>query len=178
MGEWENKKGFTLLEVLVAVGISTMITYAIFMAMRSGDAQVQTTDIKMTVQDSAREGLYKMLQEIRHSSSNPANGNIVIAPNSIIFNIPNPANPVASDFTENWGNTHRIQYSIVGGQLRRTNQTTGAMTVVANDITSITFAQAGEVITATINAQRQLIDGRLVPATPLQLTAQAELRNS
>ena len=173
-----NQRGFTLVEILMVVGIASMITYAIFASMFAGDAQAKTADIKMAVQDSARESLYKMIQEIRSSSSNAVNGNIVIGANTISFNIPNPASPFAGDFTENWNGSHRIQYGLNGNQLTRTNLTTRAVTVVGNDITGITFAQVAEIVTVTLNAQRQLINGRLVPATPLQLQAQAELRNS
>lgn len=173
-----NQRGFSLVEILMVIGISSMITYAIFASMFTGDAQAKTADIKMAVQDSARESLYKVMQEIRSSSSNAVNGNIVTGANTIAFNIPNPASPFAGDFTENWNGSHRIQYSLIGNQLTRTNLTTGAVAVVGNDVTSVTFAQAAEVVTVTLNAQRQLINGRLVPATPLQLRARAELRNT
>lgn len=173
-----NKRGFTIVESMVVVGVSAMITYVLYAAMLAGDVQTRTSDVKMAVQDSAREGLYKMLQEIRHSSSNLVTGNIVIGANSIAFNIPNPQNAVAGDFTENWANMHRIQYSLVGTQLIRTNLTTAATRVVANDVRTLTFVRSGEVVTATINVQRQLLNQRWMPATPLVMTGQAELRNS
>jgi len=173
-----NEKGFSLVELMVVVGVSAMITYVLYAAMLTGDVQTRTSDVKMAVQDSAREGLYKMLQEIRHSSSNPVNGNIVIAANSVTFNIPNPQNAVAGDFTENWANTHRIQYSLVGTQLIRTNLTTATTRVVANDVRILTFVRNGEVVTATMNVQRQLLNQRWVPVIPLAMTGQAELRNS
>ncbi len=162
----------------MVVGISSMIAYVIFVSMLAGDVQAKTADIKMAVQDSARESLYKMVQELRSSSSNAVNGNIVIGANTVTFNIPNPASPFAADFTENWNGSHRIQYSLIGNQLTRTNRTTQAVTVIGNDITSVTFARNAEIVTVTLNAQRQMISGRLLPLTPLQLQAQAELRNS
>lgn len=164
---------------MVVLAISSIVAYATFVAFRSGDVQYQTSQVTMTIQDSAREGLYKMIQEIRHSS--PTNGNIVIEAGSIRFDIPNPTNPVQSDYTENWGDPKQIQYALSGTQIIRTNLTPNsneAPQVMANDVTALSFTQAGNILTASVSVQRQLVNGRSIPTQPVQMSVQTELRNS
>lgn len=102
--------------MMVVVGISSMISYSIFAAMSISNVQTQVTDLKMAIEDSSREGLYKMAQEIRQSAAGqvtittPAAGFEVIQ-----FNIPptsavppylplvntNPADAI-EDYTVDW----------------------------------------------------------------------------
>lgn len=177
-----SQKGFTMLEMMVAIGISSMIAYSMFFAMRLGDDQIQTTQLKMYIQDSAREGVYRMIQELRQSS--PTRITIGAGGNNIQFSMPNSANPVNPDFSVNWGAAHTIRYALGGlnnRQLIKTNMTTSQTTVFGNDVTGVTFTGntgSPTIVTITMNVQRALINGRLVPAQPLQMTGQAEIRNT
>lgn len=178
MKTFKSEKGFTLLELLVVSAISLIITSAIFMAMRLGNEQLDTSDLRMTIQDSAREGLYKMLQEIRESA--PSRVLIGGGGTSIRLTIPDPNNPVLPNYGVNWAGAHTIQYSVVGTQLQRSNQTTAQNSIIANDVTGVTFtgnAPQPTVVTATMNVQRTLKNNRLVPTIPLQIRGQARIRN-
>ncbi len=177
----KNEKGMTLVEMMMAVGASTMIAYAIFASLRVTATTFETSNVKMTVQTSAREGLYRMVQEIRESS--PTRVAVAADGNSITFTVPNSSSPVTGAYATNWGN--QIQYSLGtgsnAGRIIRTNLTTGAVTTMASDVTDVTFAgNSGTptVVTVTLSVQRALTNGRNVPATPLQITGQARLRNS
>jgi len=57
----------------------------------------------------------------------------------------------------------------------------GQTRVSANDVTALSFtgnSTTPSVVTTTMSVQRTLISRKLVPATPLQMTAQAEVRNA
>ncbi len=170
-----------MVEMMAAIGISSMIAYAMFFAIRMGDAQVQTTQLKMFIQDSAREGLYRMVQEIRQSS--PTRISITGGGNTIQFSMPNTSG-LNADFSVNWNQANTIRYAVGGlnnGQLIKTDLTTGGTTVIANDVTGVNFAGNSAnptLVTVTLNVQRSLMSGRLVPAQPLQMSAQAEIRNT
>ena len=184
-----NQKGFTLVELMMVVGISTIMMYAMFLALRAGDAHLESADVKMAIQDSAREGLYKMIQEIRMTAPN----RVTLAGNcaSIQFNVLDPASPVnGGTYTVNWPG-HLIQYSRNNsGQIVRTNLTLGQTTVMANDVSSITFTTDTtspftcvvganpNTITVVMAVQRALKNGRLVPGQPLQIAGQARIRNT
>lgn len=177
----KGQRGFSVIELMVSVAVSAMIAYAIFAVMRAGQEQVQQTQLKMFIQDSAREGLYKMTQEIRLSA--PDRIDILNGGNQIQFSVPDPGDPTNSDFSINWDDAHQIQYAlggINGTQLIRTDISTGLASVIANDVTDIDFAGNGtdpDTVTITVSVQRRLTNNRLVPANPLQMTAQAEIRN-
>ena len=114
-----NQKGFTLLELMMVVGISTIISYSIFLALGASDTQTQTSSLKMNIQDSAREGLYKMAQEIRQSASSKVTITAPMAGYEVIqFNIPNTSTPVntnpadgVTDYTVDWATSDLIQYA-------------------------------------------------------------------
>lgn len=179
-GRWEA--GFTLIEVMIVVAISTMIAYTIFVALLAGENHANTAQIRMTIQDSAREGLYRMIQEIRQSA--PDRITLGADNNSIQFQIPDPDNSLKDDYTVNWNGAYTIQYALGGlnnRQIVRNNMTTGQTTIVANDVTDVAFTGVGtnpRVITVTMSVQRALTNGRLIPEQPLQMTAQAEVRNA
>ncbi|MFA6600305.1 MAG: hypothetical protein WCU74_04730 [Candidatus Omnitrophota bacterium] len=178
-----SQRGFTTIELMIVVMISTFIGMSLFVILRAGEIQTQTAEVRMQLQDSAREGLYKMLQEIRESAPD----RIAALPQggaSLTFNIPDPANPLNADFSVNWGVSDQIRYALGGlnnRQLIRTNLSTNTQTVLANNVTQLTFAVNRQLnptlISVTMRVQRTLENGRLVPATPLVMTGEAEIRN-
>lgn len=177
--QFKDEKGFSLVELMISLVMSAIIAYAIFAILRTSNEQTQSADVKMAIQDSAREGLYKMLQELRLSSPDQT----TVSTNSIQFKIPNPDAPLGSDYKVDWTNAHSITYSLGGTnnkQIIRTNKTTGQMQVVANDVASLSFtgdATPPRVVTVTMTVQRAMVNSRQMTATPLQLIGKAELKN-
>ena len=180
--------GFTMMEMMVTVGISSMLTFAMFHVMKVGAVQSEIADVRMTIQDSGREAIYKVVQELRMTS--PSRVTFGSSCTSITFNVPDPGSPVnGTTYAVNWPG-HQIQYSFAGTQLTRTNVTTGQAVVVANDVTSAMFTTdttspftcatgaSPNTVTAVLNLQRSLKNGRSIPATPLQVAAQARIRNT
>lgn len=176
-----NQRGFTLTELMLALGASTMIAYATFAAMRVSLNAFDSNSVRMTIQTSAREGLYRMVQEIRESSSTRIS--ITNSGSTITFTVPNSASPVTASYGVNWGDQIRYQLGtgVNAARIIRTNMTTNNTTVMASDVTSVTFtgnSSTPTVVTAVMNVQRSLLNGRNIPASPLQMTAQARIRNT
>lgn len=184
----QKMNGFTMMEMMVTVGISSMLTFSMFHVMKVGAVQSEVADVRMTIQDSGREAIYKVVQELRMTS--PTRVTFGGSCASITFNVPDPASPVNSTTKAvNWPG-HQIQYAFAGTQLTRTNVTTGQTSVIANNVTSAMFTTdttspftcatgaSPNTVTAVLNLQRSLKNGRLIPATPLQVAAQARIRNS
>ncbi len=169
----------TVSELMLSVAVSVIITYVVFTAIRVITDQNNTSGLKMAIQTSAREALYKMLMEIRESSPSRIT---ITGGDTIQFQIPNQTTPVTSGYAVNWGDT--IQYTRGGtnsSQIIRTNVTTSTTSVIANDVTSM--AVAGNTtpptkVTMTVNVQRSLLNGRAIPSSPVTLTGQARVRNS
>lgn len=176
-----RQRGFTLTEMMISVGISSMIAYSIFAVMRVGETQVQATQLKMTIQDSAREGLYKMVQEIRQSA--PGRISITNGGAAIEFDVPDPDSAFAEDFSVDWDAAHRIRYTlggVNGQQILRTDTNTNMTAVIANDVVALDFDNGADpnLVTVTLSVQRALVNGQLVPEEPLQVSGQAEMRNT
>lgn len=176
-----NQNGFSMLEMLIVVGLSSMLFYTMFVVLQKGDDQVQVAQVKMHVEENAREGIYRLMQDLRQSA--PDRITINGGGASIQFSVPSGGSSFSNDYSIDWASADTIQYALGGTngvQLIRTNLTTGTTRVIANDFTAINFAGDSadpNVVTITASVQRSTVDGTLIPATPLQLTTQAEIRN-
>ncbi len=182
MEKIKRSAGFTVVELMISVALSTFIIGGVFIILHVGSEQSRISEVRMTLQESAREGLFKMVQEIRQSA--PTRITIAAGGNSIQFSIPDPAALVTTAYAVNWTGAHTIRYAIGGAsnrQLLRTDATTNQTSVIVNDVTGILFvgnATDPNVVTITLSVQRTALGGQPIPATPLQITAQAEVRNS
>ena len=185
--------GFTLIEVMIAAALSTIIIFGVFGILQVSNRSLQIIHAKMSLQEGPREALFKMAQEIRQTGWHQINDlgtdvNNIESSSTITFNvpIPDPATLVAGDYGPNYA--FHISYTLDtdNHQIIRTatNNITGATkrTILANEVTALSFSRntttsALGLITIRIDAQRQLPDGTLIPPTPIRMSSQAEARN-
>lgn len=176
-----TQSGFTMLEMAIVVALFMVAGYVLFATTRAGNEQNNAREIRMTLQDNAREGLYKMVQEIRQSA--PSRITIASSGGEIQFSVPDPSDLTNADYTVNWTSAHTIRYYLGGlnnSKLMRQDLTTNLQAVMASDITAVSFtgnAAQPTVVTITLSAQKVTPEGRTIPSTPLQLSAEAEVRN-
>ena len=178
----KTELGFSLIEMAVVLALTGFIALAVFMVVHSDALQVSAAELHLTLQESAREGLYKMTQELRESSSSTSPQRIVIGNpnNSVTFMVPDPSNPYNSDFSINWTGAQTINYALGGinnQQIIRTNQTTNTTKIIANDVVQLSFALTGRVMTLTLGVQKTMHNGRQVPDTPLLMSTEFLVRN-
>jgi len=179
-----SERGMTLVEVMVASVVAFGIVSGTFLIYMIGSGHSETSNVKMTIQDNARESLYEMVQEIRLSA--PDRITISEYGDTITFDIPDVDNPLGTGFSVDWTNGTTVVYSVnTDNQLIRTNQTLSTAKILANNVTSVVFAEESAnddgdpaIVSATISVQRVLFSGRTIPATPLQVTGHAEIRNT
>lgn len=128
-----NQKGFTLTEMMVAAAISVVVLMAVYNILRLGVFHINNSGTQMTIQDSTRDGLTNMLQELRETHAT----NLNFGTNTISFE---KTTSTQSNGVPVWGET--ITYSIGGvnnTQLIRTSSN-GNTRVVANDVQTINFS--------------------------------------
>jgi prepilin-type N-terminal cleavage/methylation domain-containing protein len=188
-----RRKGFTLIEVMIAAAISTILLFGVFAILQVSNKQLETIHAKMTIQENLREALFKMAQEIRQTtvSSQPLNFGVgnSLSGSEINFAVPVPAPDestlVDQNYLPSWAAD--INYSLSGDthQILRTStdRGTGVATqaVLANNIEELTFSRPNinsRLITITASAMQELADGRLIPGEAIHLTTQAEARNN
>lgn len=117
----KHQEGFTLVEMMLVVAISTFVVFAIFSVLRAGDEQAQVAQEKMTIQESVREGLYRMMQELRMSA--PDQITIPADHSYIQFKIPDPVNRFTDQYVIDWAKAKTVRYyrgGTDGNQLLRT----------------------------------------------------------
>lgn len=174
-----NENGFTLTELMMALSSAMVLVYIIFVAIRVISDQASAASLKMSIETSAREALYRMMMEIRESSPSRIT---VTSSNQIDFQIPDVTTPVSSEYGVNWGDMIRYTHGGNGNkQIIRTNVTQNTTSVIGNDVTSLTFtgnSAQPTAVTITISVQRALLNGRNVPGSAIDLTGQARIRNT
>jgi prepilin-type N-terminal cleavage/methylation domain-containing protein len=81
----KNEKGFTLVEILVAMGLGTLMLMAIYLAVDSAQRSSTGIESKVVAQQDARGALDLMAMEIRMASYNPnLTPNIWVSPTACI----------------------------------------------------------------------------------------------
>ncbi len=188
-----TQEGFTLVEVMIVTALSAVVLFGIFGILQVSNKQLETIHAKMSLGESLREVLFKMAQEIRQTTASGqpldfGTGNS-LSGTTINFAVPVPypdeSTLVDQNYLPSWAadinysldeNTHQILRTSTD---RDTNVATQA--VLANNITELAFSRpniSSGLITITASAQQELADGRLIPEEPIQLTTQAEARNT
>lgn len=182
-----NSKGYSLVEMMMVLLISTIAGYILFTTTRVANDQNETREARMFLQENIRDGFYKMVQEIRQTAPSrvtiyTSNGATTTSGPTIQFQVPNPSYfTTGTSYDLDWNNAHTIRYALGGTnntQIIRTNVTSNTTTIVANNISSVTFtgnSATPDYVTITMTAQKTMTSGRSIQ-TPLYATA--ELRNS
>lgn len=169
----KNKKGFTLIELMVSVALFSMMMLLVGMVMQRGEAQTNMNENQIVIQDNLRQALYGMGQEIRESSPSQ----VSITNNGGLLTLRIPAS-VNNSGSITWSNPITYQVGGTGRQLVRSDTGSGRNTILANNIQSVTFNATGvpaATITYSVIAQRTLRNGRVLSVTS---TGEARLRNT
>ncbi len=144
-------KAFTLIELMIAMAIFSIILGAIYSVLSMGRTSYYTGDIQIAVQQEARKAMDKMTREIREASS-------VNLSNNYPFLI----------------QASRIKYEVNSGQLQKIVEG-GSTTVLANDVGNVQFTLiGGDMVYITLTTQKNTVSGRSLSA---DLTSQVKLRN-
>lgn len=173
-------KGFTILELMVSMGVFSIMMLLTMMILRNGEEQARIADMKMNLQESARESLYRMSLELRESSPTRvalSNNNSVLT-----FQIPQSVDQTTGAITWSGNISYQARANADGTrQLIRTDSSTAPPqeTVLANDIQSVTFGTVGsplESVTFSVRTSRTLPNGRLLQFD--STTGEVRLRNA
>ena len=161
-----TKEGFTLVEVMIAAGVLGIMTMSIFILLPGWQRSWNINQVQMDVQFQARRAMSTMARELTQTS--PGQVAINVAGNVITFRLPNN-NYAAGAFTWN----DQIQYSLVAGQLLRTNLNTAAVEVLASYINGLGFVLNNDIVSIQLSVNRNFKGENAL----LQLNSQVSLRN-
>lgn len=181
-----TRKGLTLIEILVAMFIFSIVLGALFTVLAAGRVSWNAGASQMDVQQEARKALDMMVKELRQTASAkisnvPADGTTY---NTITFQTPiititrDLAGKIV-DININWSNN--IQYSLSGLNGRQLLRAQGGIQrILANNILSMGFTRnAGTptVLNITATAQKNTFSGFTTIQSNVTLNSKAKLRN-
>ncbi len=175
-----KKNGWTLLEMMIAVVVFTLLGLALTMLYATGTTLIQVSENKLALQQQARLGLDRVLKELR--LARPGSMTIGAGGNSVTFQIPQSIDPNSGAIT--WSPV--ITYSVGGINNTQLLRAEGAVTtVICNDINNnagdpnrliITGNQNPNpnLITIQMGLRRTTLRGHVAQIT---LTGQVQTRN-
>lgn len=139
-----NQKGFTLLEVLVALAVGGMVMTGIMLAIYQVAWGSTRANSQVTALTDVNQAAMWLRQDLQMAQST-----------TLADPTPTPQSSVTLDWTDYTGwatdnRTHASSYALSGTELRRTYD--GAVRIVGRHITSIGFTRNGSVITVAITA--------------------------
>ncbi|HNX81876.1 MAG TPA: prepilin-type N-terminal cleavage/methylation domain-containing protein [Candidatus Omnitrophota bacterium] len=186
------KRGFTLVEVLIASAISIIVLASIYSSYRAGLDLWENAENTVDLESQARRAMTSMVSELRNatrtSTQNPSpNASITSGPNlkQMDFVLPEDKNgdgyiTDASGAVE-WATSNHIQYKFIPGQKYLRRQEQGDLQVLAYDVSNVQFFDITSDPTLSLNEIRIVLT--LTKTTPRKrtmtftLTSVVKLRN-
>lgn len=173
----ENNKGFTLIEIMIALA-AALVASIIFFAYFSSTSKVFTTqNVAAEVQQTLRAAVHFMSWDIRMAGFSPSGGDFGIEtanPEHIILTYDKEDSPNVYDGTVEEDDAERIEYSLNGGELQQfipgtTPQTNG----MVDNVSDLTFSYLDEDNTAISAGTLATKAGRdSIRTVHIQLTVQ------
>lgn len=194
----ENKKGFTLMELMVVMSIFTLVSGIAYTALRLNDNYKDMIMVKNELYRNCKKAMDSMADELQKSRA----FDIAVYganPESIYFKIPLINSVVAPNFSVPWGGRYSgtdypdrfIRYRLSGTRLLRgiinnngtplddsddTIEPGTQEEAIAEGIADLDFELAGNLVTVAVESRRTTLSGGQRPLT-MSLTSQVYLRN-
>lgn len=173
----KNRSGLTLIEIIIASLLFSIMLAAIFSLLAVSRKTWDTNESQLVVQQEVRRGLSEMVKELRQLRLSSITG----VPNdgtpypSITFQIPETISESGTTWSSN------IQYSLGGlgnSQILRTKD--ASQRVLANNISNLSFtrnALTPDVINISLTCQKNTFPGFSSIQSSLTLNTEVKARN-
>lgn len=163
-------KGFTFLEILVAILIFTFIVAGMYGVLNIARTNYDTNLVSLNLQRQARQGMSWLSREIRQAFVSTIEITVDGSNNNIItFNTPDATG---------------VKYYVLvsGGQLWQLvrEYPTGTIIVIANNITVLSYptrSAGSNIQKITLQASKTFFSGGKEQALTFSLTEQVQVRN-
>jgi type IV pilus assembly protein PilW len=196
---WKNQKGFTLTEVLVAMGLSLIVLGAVYGVYRVQAHTVRAQEFKMEAQEDARASLDMMVREIRNlgffSSGATCTAVPILQANAttfqFVYDVDN--NCTFTGTMAAVGADENVTYTLIGGNITRAVNGGTAQPLTAGNITNavlFTYFDANGAdlgvnpplanikrVSITVSVQSRSTDAQFGGGQLITMTSNVDLRN-
>ncbi len=155
-------RGFTLLEILVSVGILSFLIAGIFAVLNVGDMNWHLDMGLLDLQQQARQTMNGMIRELRQSKASAITVN---STSDISFSVP------PQTYGDTWIGPIRYYLDTQTQQIKR--EYTSATKILANNINSLNFSLSGNIMQIQLGAAKTVKQRAL----SFFLTEKVRLRN-
>lgn len=169
----KRQSGFTLLEMLFSFLIFSIICLVIFAVYELGLNSWDLILGQAHLSGDVRTGIERMSKELRMSTLSNVDSS---SATQLRFKVPASVDQTTGVITS-WSDWIRFSRGGTGGnQLLRTDESSGVVTVLANNVTDLQFAANANPSTISIDmtAEKTTAKNTLVP---VHLSTSVELRN-
>ncbi len=188
---WVTTRGFTLVETMVASGILLSMGLITVLWLTGTSSLWWTSTTQAQVRSDVQQSISRMAAELRSATrtaaGSPPNAVVPAAPGNttVTFYLPADADGdgtiVDAIGNTEWDAANAIQYNYVAASRQIQRVRAGQTTILANDVTSVTFNALNTDATLSPNEMRMTMTmqkttphGRTVSATSI---ATVKLRN-
>jgi prepilin-type N-terminal cleavage/methylation domain-containing protein len=168
-------KGFSLIELMLAVALCAVILAAIYALYSQGSSTWHTTDVNVEVIQDARKAMSTMTKELANSADSVCSISTTLAANdTIAFQAPNIS--AAGNLT--WGN--QVSYYRGGTDNRQLIRTETGLSngVLCNNLVGLSFSKestaAGTAVNINLQTSKATVRGNILSAA---LMDKVKLRN-
>ncbi|OGX15703.1 MAG: hypothetical protein A2166_02945 [Omnitrophica WOR_2 bacterium RBG_13_41_10] len=159
-------KGFTLIEILVAVSIFSILIFAVFAVMDVGRSAWFTADVSAELRQELIKTFTRMERELKETAPAQTDLSSNSSSPSLTFSVPqdNDGDGTILNSTGNVEWSGSITYALnTNNQITRT--ASGVTTILANNITALLFTRpassSDNLLQINITAQRRSAIGRV-----------------
>jgi prepilin-type N-terminal cleavage/methylation domain-containing protein len=160
----KNKRGFTLVEVMVTVGLFSVVLMGLYVVLVSGNILYNNDTSLLDMEGQCRNAVERIVKEVRQSSSHVITANYNGTTNDkIMFCVPSITSCSSST---------GIQYYLTNTDLVR-EYPSGTSVTIASNISRLNFSIVGSLLTIRATASEVGYKGTVT----YPLTENVRLRN-
>lgn len=142
----KNKNGFSLLEILAAIVMGSIIILSLHSVFVSGNAAWQTYDGKANTQNQARKALFTIAKELREAN------NVVVT---------TTADSVTVNFTNQEGEAVTLSWSTIGNNANKIiYQDQSTTRTIASDISALSLNNSGSSVSVNLTSTKDTATGQ------------------
>lgn len=173
----KNNTGFTLIEIIIAAFLFSIISAAVFSVLATGRNSFTAGESQVSVQQACRNGLDAMIRELRQAGVSkildvPADG---VNYSAVTFQIPVSLSAAGITWS---GNINYSLGGLNGRQLLRTGE--GNQRVLGNNISAISFNRSPanpNIVNISITARKNTFPGFTARESVVIMVSNVKLRN-